>query len=171
MFIKINQIIVFNNKNRRRLKRINYTKKVFRNRCFKINNRINSLNSRFRLCFNQETRSICNLNYSNCRNRIVFFDDYFNNQYQNRLFYNQRFNMSAMQQRVYLIENNSKYYNKEAFQKKSIQLQRRRLLIAKKKQLKKLFSININTNTNMFFTINCCITKLTISLTRLTNQT
>ena len=37
MLIKINQIIVFNNKNRRKLKQINYTKKVFRNCRFKIN--------------------------------------------------------------------------------------------------------------------------------------
>ena len=43
-------------------------------------------------------------------------DDYFENQYQNRSSYEQRFNASIMQQRVYLIENDSKYYN-EIFQK------------------------------------------------------
>ena len=45
-------------------------------------------------------------------------DDYFNNQYQNRSLYNQRFNALTIQQRVYLIENNSKYYNEKIFQKK-----------------------------------------------------
>ena len=36
VFIKINQIIVFNNKDRRKLKQIRYTKEVFRSRRFKI---------------------------------------------------------------------------------------------------------------------------------------
>ena len=71
VLIKINQIIVFNSKNRRKLKKINYTKKVFSNRRFKINY-TNSLNLCFRRCFSSETRSICNLNYSNRRNRIAF---------------------------------------------------------------------------------------------------
>ena len=51
VFIKISQIIVFNNKSRRKLRQINYTKKVFRNRRFKINNRIDSLNLCFRFRF------------------------------------------------------------------------------------------------------------------------
>ena len=73
VLIKINQIIVFNSsKNRRKLKQINYTKKIFRNRCFKVNNCIDSLNLCFRFRFNQKTRSICNLKYSNRRNCIVF---------------------------------------------------------------------------------------------------
>ena len=72
VFIKINQIIVFNNKNRRKLKQINYTKKVFRNRRFKVNY-TNSLNLYYRRCFNQKTRLICNLNFSSNRcNCIVF---------------------------------------------------------------------------------------------------
>ena len=58
--ISINQIIVFNNQNRRRLRQINHTKKVFRNRFFKIN-RIDSLNLCFRIRFNKKTRSIFNL--------------------------------------------------------------------------------------------------------------
>ena len=48
--------------------------------------------------------------------RFLDDDNYFENQYQNRSLYEQRFNASIMQQRVYLIENDSKYYN-EAFQK------------------------------------------------------
>ena len=44
-------------------------------------------------------------------------DDYSDNQYQNRSSYEQRFNASAMQQRVYLIENDFEYYNEEVFQK------------------------------------------------------
>ena len=44
-------------------------------------------------------------------------DDYFDNQYQNRLFYEQRFNASVMQQRVYLIEDDFEYYNEKVFQK------------------------------------------------------
>ena len=72
VFIKINQIIAFNNsKNRRKLKQINYTKKFFRN-CYLRISRTNSLNLCFRFRFNQKTRSFCNLNYSNRRNRIVF---------------------------------------------------------------------------------------------------
>ena len=70
VLIKINQIIVLNNKNRRRLKQINYTKKVFRSRRFKINY-TNSLNLYYRRRFNQKTRSICSLNHSNRRSRIV----------------------------------------------------------------------------------------------------
>ena len=67
--ISINQIIVFNNQNRRRLRQINHTKKVFRNRFFKIN-RIDSLNLCFRIRFNKKTRSILNLKI-NRNNRIV----------------------------------------------------------------------------------------------------
>ena len=51
VFIKINQIIVFNNKNCRKLKQINYTKKVFRNCYFEISC-TNSLNLCFRFRFN-----------------------------------------------------------------------------------------------------------------------
>ena len=67
--ISINQIIALNNQNRRRLKQINHTKKIFRNRFFKIN-RIDSLNLCFRIRFNKKTRSIFNLKV-NRSSRIV----------------------------------------------------------------------------------------------------
>ena len=75
MFILINTInkinqIDFNNKNRCcSLKQINNSKKVNRNRFFKINF-IDSLWSN-RLFFNQKTRSIFSLSFNNNNNRIV----------------------------------------------------------------------------------------------------
>ena len=98
-------------------------------------------------------------------------NDYFDNQYQNRSFYNQRFNVLTIQQRVYLTKNDSKYYNKKKFQKKQNYYNDSDYQSQKKKRLKNFFIISINTNTNIFFTINRRITKLTTSSTRLTNQT
>ena len=72
VFIKINQIIAFKNRNRRKLKQINYTKKVFRNRRFKINY-TNSLNLYYQRCFNQKTFSICSLNFNNNRRNYIVF--------------------------------------------------------------------------------------------------
>ena len=67
--ISINQIIAFSSQNRRRLKQINHTKEIFRNRFFKIS-RIDSLNLCFRIRFNKKTRSIFSLKV-NRSSRIV----------------------------------------------------------------------------------------------------
>ena len=89
----------------------NFTQSSFQNQSYKFAESISSNSFQSKNAFDLQFKS-----QQSSQSYRSSESDYLDNQYQNRSLYEQRLNASAMQQRVYLIENDSKYYN-EVFQK------------------------------------------------------